>query len=128
MATGSHSGPGCETQLLELAFRAISIPINGTNVYISRQFRARMNASQSPLEQEWLYEVATAVMKAGLNRQSAGDLVLKIGEKLKGKVVEAPYHDVREFYDLVHHRPLPHYEKIYLKVKEEISALGLNFD
>jgi len=127
-ATGSHSGPGCETQLLELAFRAISISINGTNVYISRQFRARMNASQSPLEQEWLYEMATAVMRAGLNRQSAGDLVLKIGEKLKGKIVEAPYHDIREFYDLAHHRPLPHYEKVYLKVKEEISALGLNFD
>ena len=128
MATGSHSGPGCETQLLEMAFRAIAIPINGTNVYISRQFRARMNASQSPLEQEWTYEVATAVMKADLNRHSAGDLVLKIGEKLKGRVPEAPYHDIREFYDLAHHRPLPHYEKVYFKVKEEISALGLNFD
>jgi len=128
MATGSHSGPGCETQLLELAFRAISIPINGSNVHISRQFRARMNASQSPLDAEWLYEVSTAVMKAGLDRHSAGDLLLKIGEKLKGKAPEAPYHDIREFYDLVHHKPLPNYEKAYLKVKEEISTLGLIFD
>ncbi len=128
MATGSHSGPGCESQLLEMAFRAISIHINGANVHISRQFRARMNASQSPLDAEWLYEVAAAVMRSDLDRQSAGDLVLKIGEKLKGKAPEAPYHDIREFYDLVHHRPLPNYEKIYLKVKEEISALGLNFD
>ena len=87
-----------------------------------------MNASQSPLDAEWLYEVAAAVMRSDLDRQSAGDLVLKIGEKLKGKAPEAPYHDIREFYDLVHHKPLPNFERAYLKVKEEISALGLNFD
>ncbi len=123
-----RSGPGCETQLLEIARRAVTIPINGGNVHIARQLRARMNASQSPLDAEWGYEVATAVMRAGLNRQSAGDLLLKISEKLKGRMVEAPYYDIREFYDIVHHKPLPNYEKAYLKVKEEISALGLNFD
>jgi hypothetical protein len=52
---------------------------------------------------------------------------LKIGEKLKGRVREAPYHDIREFYDIVHKRPLPQFEKAYLKVKEEVSALWLNF-
>jgi methylamine--corrinoid protein Co-methyltransferase len=123
-----RSGPGCETQLLEIARRAVTIPINGGNVHIARQLRARMNASQSPLDAEWGYEVATAVMRAGLNRQSAGDLLLKISEKLKGKEVEAPYHDIREFYDMVHHKPLPNYERAYLKIKEEISALGLNFN
>ncbi len=128
ISASSHSGPGCETSLLYVAFNAVTIPINGANVHISRQTRARMNASQSPLEAEWAYEVATAVMRAGLDRHSAGDLMLKIGEKLKGKAVEAPYHDIREFYDLVHHRPLPAYEEVYLRVKELISSLGLNFD
>ena len=87
-----------------------------------------MNASQSPLDAEWLYEVAQAVMKTSLDRQSASDLVLKIDEKLKGKITEAPYYDIREFYDLVHHKPLPDFERAYLKVKEEINALGLNFN
>ena len=87
-----------------------------------------MNASQSPLDAEFSYEVATAVMRAGLTRDTASDLVLKIGEKLKGRAPEAPYHDIREFYDLVHHKPLPEFEKIYLKVKEEIASLGLSFE
>ena len=87
-----------------------------------------MNASQSPLDAEFAYEVATAVMRAGLTRDTASDLVLKIGEKLKGRAPEAPYHDIREFYDLVHHKPLPEYEKAHLKVKEEIASLGLSFE
>jgi len=87
-----------------------------------------MNASQSPLDAEWLYEVAHAVMRSNLDRQSAGDLVLKVKEKLKGKGPEAPYYDIREFYDMVRHKPLPDYEKAYLKVKEEMSALGLSFE
>ncbi|MBA7643931.1 hypothetical protein ES703_51665 [subsurface metagenome] len=125
---GGRSGPGCETHLLEVAAGSAAAPINGANIWITRQWRARMNASQSPLDAEFSYEVATAVMRAGLTRDTASDLVLKIGEKLKGRATEAPYHDIREFYDLVHHRPLPEYEKVYLKVKEEIASLGLSFE
>lgn len=127
IGAGGTCGPGCENQLLEVAFRAVTIPINGANVHITRQFRARMNASISPLDAEWAYEVATAVMKSGLTRESAGALVLKINDKLKGRVPEAPYHDIREFYDMVHHKPLPAFEKAYLKVKEEVAKLGLDF-
>jgi hypothetical protein len=125
---GGHSGPGCETQLFEIAFLSVAIPINGANVHVTRQHRARMNASQSPLDAEWQYEVANAAMRAGLDRHTGGDVVLKIAEKLKGRHVEEPYRDVREFYDMAGHKPLPPYEQAYLNVKEEISAMGLNFD
>lgn len=128
MGAGGRSGPGCENHLLEVASKAVTIPINGANVHITRQGRARMNASQSPLDAEFSYEVATAVMRSGLTRDTASDLVLKMVEKLKGRVPEAPYHDIREFYDLVHHKPLPAFEKVYLKVKEEIASMGLVFE
>ena len=128
IGAGGFSGPGCENHLLEVAFNSVTIPINGANIHITRQFRARMNASQSPLDAEWAYEVATAVMRAGLTKQSASDLLSKIEEKLKGRIPEAPYHDIREFYDLVYHRPLPAFEQAYLKVKEELTRLGLDFD
>ncbi|MDP3061612.1 MAG: monomethylamine:corrinoid methyltransferase [Chloroflexota bacterium] len=127
IGAGGLSGPGCETHLLEVAYRAATIPINGGNVHITRQFRARMNASQSPLDAEWSYEVAEAVMRSNHTRDTASDLLRKIGEKLKGRVPEAPYNDIREFYDLVHHKPLPAFEKAYLKVKDELASLGLEF-
>jgi hypothetical protein len=86
-----------------------------------------MNASQSPLDAEWSYEVSEAVMKAGMDRQAAGDLILKIFNELRDKPVVAPYNDIREFYDLVHHKPLPDFGNAYLKVKEKVSGFGLNF-
>jgi len=128
IVAGGLSGPGCENHLLEIAFNGVTMPINGANVYITRQFRARMNASISPFDAEWAHEVATAAMRTGLTRNTAGDLILKLAEKLKGRTAEAPYHHINEFYDLVHHKPLPAFEKVYLKVKEEMARLGLNFD
>jgi len=127
IGAGSLSGPGCETQLLEVAYKAVTIPINGANVHITRQGRARMNASISPLDAEWAFEVATAVMNNNLDRHSAGELVRKIGELLKGRAREAPYHSINEFYDMVRNKPLPAFEKAYLDVKEQISRLGLTF-
>jgi len=127
IGAGGLSGPGCETHLLEVAYRAATIPINGGNVHITRQSRARMNASQSPLDAEWSYEVASAVMRSSHTRDTANDLMRGISELLKGKVPEAPYDDIREFYDLVHHKPLPAFEKAYLKVKDALVRLGLEF-
>jgi len=128
IGAGGHSGPGTEEHLLEVASKAIVIPINGGNVHITRQHRARMNASQSPLDAEWSYEVAEAVMRSGLTRETAGDLVLKMADELKGRPREARYEDIRQFYDLVHHKPLPEFEKAYLKVKDTLVSFGLNFD
>ncbi|MFC1931601.1 monomethylamine:corrinoid methyltransferase [Chloroflexota bacterium] len=121
------SGPGTRTHLWEVAYRAVSLPINGANVYHTRQLRTELDAGQSPLDAMWAYEVATTVMKNGFDRQRAGDLVLKIAGNLKGKHPEERYKNVREFYDLTRNRPLPEFEKIYLEVKEELSAMGLNF-
>lgn len=122
------SGPGTKTHLREVVYKAISLPINGANVYHTRQLRTQANASQSPLDAAWAYEVATAVMRSGFDRQRAGELVLKIGEKLKGKSPENRYQDIREFYDLVHDKPMPEFEKLYFEVKEEVSRLGLHFE
>ena len=124
---GGYSGPGTENHLMEVAYRSIETPIQGCNVHITRQIRAKMNASQSPLDAEWSYEVAEATMRAGLDRDSATDVLMKVFGELRGKPVEAPYNDIREFYDLVRHKPLPAFEKAYLRVKEKVSSFGLSF-
>lgn len=127
IGAGGHSGPGTEEHLLEVASKALQIPINGGNVHITRQHRARMNASQSPLDAEWSYEVAEAVMRSSLTRETAGDLVLKVAELLRDRERTAPYDDIRQFYDLAHHKPLPDFERAYMKVKEILAPFGLNF-
>jgi hypothetical protein len=66
-------------------------------------------------------------MRSGLTRETAGELVLKVADALKGRPRRAPYDDIRQFYDLVRHKPLPAFEKAYLKVKETLSAFGLDF-
>jgi methylamine--corrinoid protein Co-methyltransferase len=124
--SGAVSGPGCENHLLEIAVRNVPMPINGMNIHITRQFRARMNASISPLDAEFAYEIAQAVMKSNLTRDTASDLVLKMNELLKGRMPDAPYFHINEFYDMVNHKPLPAFEQAYLKVKEKIAKLGLN--
>jgi methylamine--corrinoid protein Co-methyltransferase len=125
-AEGHSSGPGTETHLWELAFTAIRAPINGANMYIPRHSRAQINASQTPLEPEWMYEVADATIRSGLDRSAASELLVKAGEKMEGRPPEEPIH-VLECYDWVNHRPKAAYEKIYLEVKEHLSSLGLDF-
>jgi len=124
---GNAAGPGTETHLWEMAFGAIRAPVNGYNLYIPRQGRARMNASQTPLEAEWVYEVAVATMKSDLDKGQVSELLQRVAAKVDGSAPEEPVH-ISECYDLVHHRPLPGYERIYLEVKEELASMGLAFD
>jgi len=124
---GNSAGPGTETHLWEMAFGAIRAPVNGANLYIPRQGRAQMNASQTPLDAEWVYEVAKATMNTGLDRGQVSELLGRVAAKVEGRQPEDPVH-ITECYDLVHHRPLPEYERIYLEVKEELASMGLAFD
>lgn len=120
------SGPGTENNLLESAVRCVEAPINGANLYAPRHSRARMNAGQTPLEAEWMLEVSDAAIRAGMNRAAAGEVLWKIAEKLKGREPE-PGYTIQECYDLVHHRPTKEYHDIYLRTKEFLAGLGLEF-
>ena len=120
------AGPGTETNLIEIAIRSIEAQINGGNLYAIRHSRAQMNAGQTPLEAEWMIEVADATLRAGLDRTGAGRICRALEKKLEGRNPE-PGHTIQECYDLVHHKPLPEYERIYRGLKEELAGLGLDF-
>jgi methylamine--corrinoid protein Co-methyltransferase len=120
------SGPGTETNLLEVAFRTIEGTINGANLYAPRHSRARMNAGQTPVEAEFMIEVSDATLAAGLDRQRGGELLTRLTQKLEGRHPE-PGFTIQECYDLVNHRPSPEYERIHQQVKEQLTELGLVF-
>ena len=121
------SGPGTENSLLEIAIRSIEAPINGSNLYAVRHSRARMNAGQTPLEAEWMQEVADATQRAGLTRETAVEVLWSLANRLESRQPESGYH-ISECYDLVHHKPSPEYEQLYKGTKEELGSLGLSFD
>jgi methylamine---corrinoid protein Co-methyltransferase len=120
------SGPGTENNLLESAIRCIEAPINGANLYAPRHSRAMMNAGQTPLEAEWMLEVSDATIRAGMDRGRAGEALWKIAEKLKDRKPE-PGYTIQQCYDLVRHRPSKEYHDIYLRTKEFLASIGLEF-
>ncbi len=121
------SGPGTETSLLEIAIRSIEAPLNGCNLYAVRHSRAQMNAGQTPMEAEWMLEVADATQHAGLTRETADGILRRLAQKLDGRVPE-PGYPITECYDLIHHRPSPQYERVYRETREELASLGLCFE
>ena len=120
------SGPCTENSLLEIAIRCIEAPINGANLYAPRHSRARINAGQTPVEAEWMLEISDAAVRSGLTRENSSEILWKIAEKLEGRQPEAGQ-TIQECYDLVKHEPSPEYREIYLKVKEDLTSLGLDF-
>ena len=121
------SGPGTALNLLEGAMQAIEAPINGMNLYAPRQCRTTTNHGQTPLEAEWMIEVSDAIIEQGFDRQGADELLSKIAERLENEKPAEGY-DIDACYDLIHHRPLPNYQKAYLSVKEELSGMGLTIE
>jgi len=120
------SGPGTEGNLLEVAIRAIEATVNGANLYAPRHTRAAMNAGQTPLEAEFMAEVSDAVLRAGLDRSRAGDILRPLVDSLSGREPE-PGKPIQECYDLVNHRPRPGFRATCDRVKERLAALGLSF-
>ncbi|MCL5025641.1 MAG: hypothetical protein M1531_03980, partial [Chloroflexi bacterium] len=98
----------------------------GAGLYIVRQGRAKMNAAQTPLEAEWAMEVADAVLRTGLDRTGAAEVMLRLLPLVDGKPVEGPQMVV-DCYDLVRHQPRPAYRDLYLKVKDQFARAGLDF-
>jgi hypothetical protein len=120
------SGPGTETCLLEVALNMAQAPTNGCNLMFPRQERAQIDAAQTPLEAEWGWEVAQAVMRNRLTRAQVSELCSGIAGLLEGRPTE-PAVPVRECYDWVHHRPSLAYREVYQRAKEKVAACGLNF-
>ncbi|MDP3063625.1 MAG: monomethylamine:corrinoid methyltransferase, partial [Chloroflexota bacterium] len=120
------SGPGTETNLLEVSLRAIEGTINGANLYAPRHSRAMMNAGQTPVEAELMIEVSDATLAAGLDRGRGSEVLSRLAEVLAQRKPE-PGMTIQQCYDLVYHRPKPELEKAYQEVKEQLSALGLSF-
>ncbi len=118
------SGPGTDLNLLEVAMQAIEAPINGMNLYAPRHCRTSTNHGQTPLEAEWMIQVADAVIDQGWDRQRVNELLAKLASGFESRQPAEGF-DIRECYDLVKHRPLPNFEEAYQNARKKLRELGL---
>ncbi|UCF96801.1 MAG: monomethylamine:corrinoid methyltransferase [Spirochaetaceae bacterium] len=123
--THAQSGPGTETHLIEMGIIAVNDAINGANLYIVRQARARMDASQTPLEAEFMMEVANATVRARIGRKEGNRVLKKLIETIQGRDVEPGCDHVNDCYDWVHHQPYKEYAEIYENVKQVFRNCGI---
>ena len=85
------------------------------------------NAAQTPLEAEFAWEIAQAVMRMKMTRSQADGIYRKMAAWAEGREAE-PAMDVRDCYDWVRHKPSPAYREKYLRVKDQLAKMGLQFD
>jgi len=80
----------------------------------------------TPLESRWMGEVCKAA--AGMDLVTADRIVKYLLDKYEGRLAEAPEGDTFEkLYDRDTLTPLPHYQRLYEEVKQELRDQGLNF-
>ena len=68
--------------------------------------------------------VSVAVIEQGLDRKGANEFIGKWAKRFEGAKPQEGY-SVTECYDLVHHKPKPEYEKVYIDVKKQLKEMGL---
>ncbi len=122
---GGQSGPGTETHLMEVGINAVHKAVNGANLWTPRQAKARMNASMTPLESEFAIEIGEAIRKSGVTRKDVNLMIEKLAGKVEGRETESGPEDIRECYNLVHHRPTEEYRDIYMKGKKVFEECGV---
>ncbi len=83
-----------------------------------------MNAGQTPLEGQWMFQVADAARRTGIDQITGANLCEKLARPLGGRQPEAG-HAITACYDLQHACPLPEYARIYTSLTTELAELGL---
>jgi len=80
----------------------------------------------TPLESRWMGEVCKGAV--GMDRLTANRIVKYLLAKYEDRLRDAPEGETFEkLYDQEKLEPLPHYQKLYQEVKEELQKQGLNF-
>jgi methylamine--corrinoid protein Co-methyltransferase len=127
---GDHpaAGPGTKQYLYEAAAGFIvSTVMGGHSTEGTRKFVVgNISNYGTPLESRWMGEVCKGAV--GMSREDADRIVKYLLAKYEDNLKDAPEGETFEkLYDQESLKPLPHYQKLYEEVKEELRQLGLKF-
>ena len=125
---GDHpaAGPGTKQYLYESAAGHIVSTVMGAHsTEGTRKFVVGNTCNYgSPLESRWMGDVCKAA--AGMDRRTADRIVRYLLDKYESRLSDAPAGETYEkLYDPIKNQPLPHYQKLYDEVREELKRQGL---
>jgi len=127
---GDHpaAGPGTKQYFYESAAGHIVSTVMGAHsTQGTRKFAVGSTCNfGTPLESRWMGEVCKGAV--GMDRLTANRIVKYLLAKYEDRLRDAPEGETFEkLYDQEKLEPLPHYQKLYQEVKEELQKQGLNF-
>ena len=128
---GDHpaAGPGTKQYFYESAAgHIISTVMGAHSTEGTRKFVVGTTCNYgTPLESRWMGEVCKAAV--GMDLMTADRIVKYLLDKYEDRLAEAPEGDTFEkLYDQDTVTPLPHYQRLYEEVKQELRNQGLNFE
>ena len=127
---GDHpaAGPGTKQYFYESAAGHIVSTVMGAHsTEGTRKFVVGNTCNYgSPLESRWMGEVCKSA--AGMDKKTASRLIAYLLDKYENRLADAPEGETFEkLFDREKLEPLPHYDKLYREVKEELRSQGLEF-
>jgi len=125
---GDHpaAGPGTKQYLYESAAGHIVSTVMGAHsTEGTRKFVVGNTCNYgTPLESRWMGEMCKAA--AGMDRRTADRIIRYLLDKYESRLSDAPAGETYEkLYDPIKNQPLPHYQKLYDEVREELKRQGL---
>jgi len=123
-----NAGPATEMVLYEAAAHALASTVSGANLWEAAPARNKHKNRATPMEARMAAEVGHACSFMNLSREEANALLLKILARYEDRITDAPLgSEFQECYDVRTSLPSPQYSDLYMRVKEELAALGLEF-
>jgi methylamine---corrinoid protein Co-methyltransferase len=123
-----NAGPGTEQVFYEAAAHALTSTVSGGHLWESAPAHNKYRNYATPMEARMACEVGHSVAKQGMTRSQANTIVNQMLTKYEDKIGDAPKgKPFQECYDVSTITPMPWYQEMFNKVKQEIADLGVDF-
>jgi methylamine--corrinoid protein Co-methyltransferase len=124
------AGPGTEQYLLEAAAGNIAAVASGAAALTggTRKFViGTVEDFGSPLESRWMGEVSKAT--SGVSPEKANEIVKNLLLRYETRLErDAPFgYTFQQLYDMEAEKPIPAYQEIYQRIRDELQGFGLRF-
>jgi methylamine--corrinoid protein Co-methyltransferase len=112
-----------------ITVKAIRGTVSGANIWVVRNFTPPINCGISPLETLFYIEVADAVVKSGIKREEANNIVTDWVEELdRNRAPEKKGITITDVWDLDKGEPTKEQKDKYESIKDELRKRKLPID